>query len=40
MHRLYGPFYLHFNTYSQATPNPALLYQEALAAVAAVAALL
>ena len=30
MHRLYGPFYLHFNTYSQTNPNAASLYQEAL----------
>jgi len=32
MHRLYGPFYLHFNTYSQTTPTAASLYQEALTA--------
>ena len=32
MHRLYGPFYLHFNAFSGAYPTPASLYQEALTA--------
>ncbi len=32
MHRLYGPFYLHFNTYSGTNHTAASLYQEALAA--------
>lgn len=32
MHRLYGPFYLHFNTFSGTFPTPASLYQEALSA--------
>jgi len=32
MHRLYGPFYLHFNSFSATNPNTASLYQEALAA--------
>lgn len=31
MHRLYGPFYLHFNAFSGANPTAASLYQEALA---------
>ncbi len=31
MHRLYGPFYLHFNAFSSAHPTAASLYQEALA---------
>ena len=35
MHRLYGPFYLHFNAFSATNPNVASLYQEALAASAA-----
>ena len=30
MHRLYGPFYLHFNTYNSTNHNAASLYQEAL----------
>lgn len=34
MHRLYGPFYLHFNTYSATHPTAASLYQEALASAA------
>src|SRR6185312_8365510 len=38
MHRLYGPFYLHFNAFSTTTPTAASLYQEALAASAAIAA--
>ncbi|HEU5341511.1 polysaccharide lyase family protein [Edaphobacter sp.] len=37
MHRLYGPFYLHFNAFSTTTPTAASLYQEALAASAAIA---
>ena len=32
MHRLYGPFYLHFNAFSSIDPTPASLYQEALTA--------
>lgn len=32
MHRLYGPFYLHFNAFSPTYPTAASLYQEALAA--------
>ncbi|HEV2137093.1 MAG TPA: polysaccharide lyase family protein [Terracidiphilus sp.] len=32
MHRLYGPFYLHFNAFSSTYPTPASLYQEALSA--------
>ncbi|HEV2323348.1 MAG TPA: hypothetical protein VGS10_05310, partial [Terracidiphilus sp.] len=32
MHRLYGPFYLHFNAFSGNYPTPASLYQEALTA--------
>jgi len=32
MHRLYGPFYLHFNTFSGTNGTPASLYQEALTA--------
>lgn len=32
MHRLYGPFYLHFNAFSSTYPTPASLYQEALTA--------
>jgi hypothetical protein len=32
MHRLYGPFYLHFNAFSATNPSVASLYQEALAA--------
>ena len=32
MHRLYGPFYLHFNAFSATNPTAASLYQEALAA--------
>jgi rhamnogalacturonan endolyase len=35
MHRLYGPFYLHFNAFSSTTPTAASLYQEALAASSA-----
>ena len=31
-HRLYGPFYLHFNQFGSANPSTASLYQEALAA--------
>jgi hypothetical protein len=31
-HRLYGPFYLHFNQFSVANPSVASLYQEALSA--------
>jgi hypothetical protein len=31
-HRLYGPFYLHFNQFSPTSPTPAALYQEALSA--------
>ena len=34
MHRLYGPFYLHFNTYSATNPTAASLYSEALTASA------
>ncbi len=30
MHRLYGPFYLHFNQFNRAHPNAASLYREAL----------
>jgi hypothetical protein len=30
MHRLYGPFYLHFNAFSGTNPTAASLYQEAL----------
>jgi len=37
MHRLYGPFYLHFNSFSATTPTAASLYQEALTASAAMA---
>jgi hypothetical protein len=33
MHRLYGPFYLHFNAFSSAYPNAASLYAEAVSAV-------
>jgi hypothetical protein len=36
MHRLYGPFYLHFNAFSATTPTAASLYQEALTASAAI----
>jgi hypothetical protein len=32
MHRLYGPFYLHFNAFSSTNPTAASLYREALAA--------
>ncbi len=32
MHRLYGPFYLHFNSFSATNPTAASLYQEALTA--------
>jgi len=32
MHRLYGPFYLHFNAFSKTYPTPASLYGEALSA--------
>jgi hypothetical protein len=32
MHRLYGPFYLHFNAFSSAYPTPSSLYAEAVAA--------
>jgi hypothetical protein len=28
MHRLYGPFYLHFNAFSSTYPTAASLYQE------------
>jgi hypothetical protein len=31
MHRVYGPFYLHFNAFSSTHPTAASLYQEALA---------
>jgi hypothetical protein len=31
-HRLYGPFYLHFNQFSPDFPSPASLYHEALSA--------
>lgn len=31
-HRLYGPFYLHFNRFSALNPSAASLYQEALSA--------
>ena len=31
-HRLYGPFYLHFNEFTPTTPSAASLYQEALGA--------
>jgi hypothetical protein len=34
MHRLYGPFYLHFNSFSATNPTAASLYQEALASSA------
>lgn len=34
MHRLYGPFYLHFNQFDDTHPNAASLYQEALDAAA------
>jgi hypothetical protein len=34
MHRLYGPFYLHFNAFSNTHPTAASLYQEALASAA------
>jgi rhamnogalacturonan endolyase len=34
MHRLYGPFYLHFNAFSATNPTAASLYQEALASAA------
>jgi hypothetical protein len=34
MHRLYGPFYLHFNSFGATTPTAASLYQEALSASA------
>jgi hypothetical protein len=34
MHRLYGPFYLHFNAFSSTHPTAASLYQEALASAA------
>ena len=30
MHRLYGPYYLHFNAFSATNPTAASLYQEAL----------
>jgi hypothetical protein len=36
MHRLYGPFYLHFNAFSSTNGTAASLYQEALAAGAAI----
>lgn len=32
MHRLYGPFYLHFNAFGSTHPTAASLYQEALSA--------
>jgi len=32
IHRLYGPFYLHFNAFSPTNPTAASLYQEALTA--------
>lgn len=32
MHRLYGPFYLHFNAFNGTDSTPASLYQEALSA--------
>jgi len=32
MHRLYGPFYLHFNAFSSTHPTAASLYREALSA--------
>ncbi len=34
MHRLYGPFYLHFNVPGSANPTAAALYREALASAA------
>ena len=34
MHRLYGPFYLHFNAFGLTTPTPSSLYREALASAA------
>jgi hypothetical protein len=37
MHRLYGPFYLHFNAFNSTYQTPASLYQEALTAAAQVA---
>jgi len=37
MHRLYGPFYLHFNAFSSTNPTAASLYQEALTSAAALA---
>src|SRR5262249_38611947 len=36
-HRLYGPFYLHFNRFSAINPSTSSLYQEALAAGHAIA---
>jgi hypothetical protein len=38
MHRLYGPFYLHFNQFSDTNPTAASLYQEALSSAAQAAA--
>lgn len=32
MHRLYGPFYLHYNAFSSTDPTPTSLYKQALAA--------
>ena len=37
MHRLYGPFYLHFNAFSGTNPTAASLYQEALTSAAQLA---
>jgi hypothetical protein len=37
MHRLYGPFYLHFNAFSSTYPTAASLYQEALTSAAQLA---
>jgi hypothetical protein len=34
MHRVYGPFYLHFNAFSSTHPTAASLYQKALASAA------
>src|SRR5690348_16589124 len=36
LHRLYGPFYLHFNAFNGINTTAASLYQEALAAGAAI----
>ncbi|HSU19206.1 MAG TPA: polysaccharide lyase family protein [Acidobacteriaceae bacterium] len=37
MHRLYGPYYLHFNAFSSTNPTAASLYNEALAAAQSLA---